>query len=138
MSFRLTESLMVSANYCSMVFELSSPKTTSIISTSDKKSISFDLLALTFGLLVECITKYTGGNIVFFVISSLRDLNILSLKKFHKILSRGLPLPGITIQYTMTFVICIELFKTCLMLDVISFMKYIRSSLLSLNRIPSS
>ena len=31
-----------------------------------------------------------------------------------------------------------ELFKTCLMLDVISFMKYIRSSLLSLNRIPSS
>ena len=31
-----------------------------------------------------------------------------------------------------------ELFKTCLMLDVISFMKYIRSSLLSLNRVPSS
>ena len=31
-----------------------------------------------------------------------------------------------------------ELFKTCLMLDVISFMKYIRSSLLSPNRIPSS
>ena len=32
----------------------------------------------------------------------------------------------------------IELFKTCLMLDVISFKKYIRSSLLSLNRVPSS
>ena len=31
-----------------------------------------------------------------------------------------------------------ELFKTCLMLNVISFMKYIRSSLLSLNRVPSS
>ena len=31
-----------------------------------------------------------------------------------------------------------ELFKTCLMLDVISFMKYIRSSFLSLNRVPSS
>ena len=31
-----------------------------------------------------------------------------------------------------------ELFKTCLMLDVISFKKYIRSSFLSLNRIPSS
>ena len=42
------------------------------------------------------------------------------------------------LQFETTDVKAIELFKTCLMLDVISFKKYIRSSFLSLNRIPSS
>ena len=41
-------------------------------------------------------------------------------------------------QYRIRHLTSTELFKTCLMLDVISFEEYIRSSFLSLNRIPSS
>ena len=41
------------------------------------------------------------------------------------------------INFTINHIF-IELFKTCLLLDVISFKKYIGSSLLSLNRVPSS
>ena len=109
-----------------------------ILTTQEQKLSTYDreLCAITFALsqyefiIIGSkfpITIFTDHNPILFLFTRKGNLTPRQYKA-----------QMLLTKFSNLQIIHTELFKTCLMLDVISFMKYITSSLLSLNRVPSS